>query len=465
MIQPALEIGEEDDEYEQEANSVADKVMCMTEPGNENKRMHTGTASIQKMSTSEQKGMTAPPRVEQGIYSSKGRGQHLQAEMQQEMSSKIAGDFSEVNVHTDDNAVQMSQEIGAKAFTHGNDIYFNQGQYNPSSHAGKHLLAHELTHTMQQGGNIQKKIQRATAFPYDAEIATMYNTPLYSKASTTSERIIDLDRGTKIQVLAEEGDFYKVKVADKTGYVTKNNVAGSIVGEMEKEQSAGTHMKWQSSMAGTRPDSESTRFPEGKPVNPNTSGFSYWATGEQYARKPDFDLYPNYGWSCWEMILQFAMNSGRVKESFIHRIYQTPWPQKTLDKINSKDPDTKKAGIKEGKIFLNKLIVNSLKAKGSFEQTYSADNRPKSGDLVMFDGTTHVAIATGKYPGGETEVLSFWSNESNGSVDQIQKTTVEDLSPIVLKSTNQTLKRAGMDEVKKIAITWVIPPWVDETVK
>jgi len=56
----------------------------------------------------------------------------------------------------------MSNQINAKAFTHQNDIYFNQGQYNPTSSSGKHLLAHELTHTIQQGAAVQRKPQIST---------------------------------------------------------------------------------------------------------------------------------------------------------------------------------------------------------------------------------------------------------------------------------------------------------------
>lgn len=47
----------------------------------------------------------------------------------------------------------MNKELGAQAFTHGSDIYFNAWKYDPKSSSGKHLLAHELKHTVQQGGN------------------------------------------------------------------------------------------------------------------------------------------------------------------------------------------------------------------------------------------------------------------------------------------------------------------------
>ena len=70
-----------------------------------------------------------------------------------EMESGFGTDFSGVRIHNDSNAVQMNQELGSQAFTNGNDIYFNEGKYNPESDSGKHLLAHELTHTVQQGAS------------------------------------------------------------------------------------------------------------------------------------------------------------------------------------------------------------------------------------------------------------------------------------------------------------------------
>ena len=75
------------------------------------------------------------------------------------MNSAFGADFSKVRIHTGDEAVQMNKELKAQAFTHGNHIYFNQGKYNPNSLQGKHLLAHELTHTIQQGGNTQTRTQ------------------------------------------------------------------------------------------------------------------------------------------------------------------------------------------------------------------------------------------------------------------------------------------------------------------
>jgi hypothetical protein len=95
--------------------------------------------------------------LEGKLDSSKGGGTGLDKKTKGEMESGFGADFSNVKIHTDSNAVHMSQELGAQAFTNGNDVYFNKGKYNPNSKEGKHLLAHELTHTVQQTGMVQKK--------------------------------------------------------------------------------------------------------------------------------------------------------------------------------------------------------------------------------------------------------------------------------------------------------------------
>lgn len=94
------------------------------------------------------------------LNSLKGNGRPLNNEVSREFGVKLGADFSGVNVHTDSSANIMTSQLGARAFTHGNDIYFNRGEYNPDSSAGRHLIAHELTHVVQQsGGNssIQRK--------------------------------------------------------------------------------------------------------------------------------------------------------------------------------------------------------------------------------------------------------------------------------------------------------------------
>lgn len=112
-------------------------------------------------------GATASPQLSSRIEDSSGKGKPLPGKTRAEMESAIGTDFSGVNIHTDASAVQMNEELGAQAFTHGRDVYFNSGKYSPENSSGQHLLAHELTHTLQQGTNglpahngVQTSVQR-----------------------------------------------------------------------------------------------------------------------------------------------------------------------------------------------------------------------------------------------------------------------------------------------------------------
>jgi len=100
----------------------------------------------------------ASPQVETTIQSSKGSGAAMPKNTRHEMESFFNADFSDVRIHNDGNAADMNKDLHAQAFTHGSDIYFSPGKYDTNSSSGKHLLAHELTHVVQQNGSsVQKK--------------------------------------------------------------------------------------------------------------------------------------------------------------------------------------------------------------------------------------------------------------------------------------------------------------------
>ncbi|MEO9146841.1 MAG: phage tail tip lysozyme [Ginsengibacter sp.] len=100
---------------------------------------------------------TASSNIESSLNSSKGSGSSLPKNTLEQMGNSFGADFSNVRIHDDSSAVQMSKDLNAQAFTHGSDVYFNSGKYNTGSTAGKHLLAHELTHTLQQGHSLHQK--------------------------------------------------------------------------------------------------------------------------------------------------------------------------------------------------------------------------------------------------------------------------------------------------------------------
>jgi hypothetical protein len=139
--------------------SIQAKLSSKTEEPVQMKCSSCGEESVQKKGTDGASG-----NIESTLASSKGGGSKMDNDTQSTMESGIGADFSGVKIHTDSNAVQMNQNLGAKAFTNGSDVYFNKGEYDPESKSGQHLLAHELTHTVQQGAASQS-VQQKTESP------------------------------------------------------------------------------------------------------------------------------------------------------------------------------------------------------------------------------------------------------------------------------------------------------------
>jgi hypothetical protein len=87
---------------------------------------------------------------ESRLKASRGGGQPLPDFIREFMESRFSYDFSRVRVHTDGQANELARSLNAQAFTFKQDIYFGAGYYQPHTLSGKRLLAHELTHTIQQ---------------------------------------------------------------------------------------------------------------------------------------------------------------------------------------------------------------------------------------------------------------------------------------------------------------------------
>lgn len=105
-------------------------------------------------------GTGASPNIAAALRSERGGGSPMDKTTKSEMEGAFGSDFSSVKIHTDQKANSLSRQLNARAFTNGRDIYFNRNEYSPRSREGKHLLAHELTHTIQQKGR-SNLVQRA----------------------------------------------------------------------------------------------------------------------------------------------------------------------------------------------------------------------------------------------------------------------------------------------------------------
>ena len=98
------------------------------------------------------------PAVERGITQARGGGRPLENAVQGSMEQAFGADFSRVRIHTGTQADSLNRSLNARAFTTGRDIFFKEGNYNPGSSAGRELLAHELTHVVQQGEDIRTSL-------------------------------------------------------------------------------------------------------------------------------------------------------------------------------------------------------------------------------------------------------------------------------------------------------------------
>jgi hypothetical protein len=97
--------------------------------------------------------------IERSIDGARGGGHGMDHSTRTRMESAFGADFSGVRIHTDTRADGLSQSLSARAFTTGRDVFFRQGEYNPGASSGRELLAHELTHVVQQNGDgIRRKM-------------------------------------------------------------------------------------------------------------------------------------------------------------------------------------------------------------------------------------------------------------------------------------------------------------------
>lgn len=171
IIQPKLTVGAVGDPLEHEADAMADKVMRMPEPNLiQRKCTHCEEEEAQRkplfsfiQRKAGETNHTVSNAVHNQIQSTKGGGSTIPSATKTFMEIRFGNDFSNVRIHSGAYASQLSCELNAQAFTVGNDIYFNNGKFEPESSDGKRLLAHELTHAVQQGsaGTKHSSIQRA----------------------------------------------------------------------------------------------------------------------------------------------------------------------------------------------------------------------------------------------------------------------------------------------------------------
>lgn len=157
-MQTRLVVGPADDRYEREAEQVAQQVL--TGPAAVQGR---AAPRIQRRSMAPQADDNAVPASVQATLANSG--EPLAPTLRSDMEQRLGHDFSQVRVHADAQADRSAREVGAQAYTVGRDMAFASGQYAPGTAAGRHLIAHELTHVVQQSAGTAMSLQRQPATP------------------------------------------------------------------------------------------------------------------------------------------------------------------------------------------------------------------------------------------------------------------------------------------------------------
>ncbi|HEV7661598.1 MAG TPA: DUF4157 domain-containing protein [Allosphingosinicella sp.] len=158
-LRAKLAIGSSNDPLEHEADRVAAQVLADAGP----RRIAPARPAIQRRASRPSAGATEiPASVDRTLAAS---GAPLERRAREDMEQRFGHDFSQVRVHHDAAAGQSARDVGAHAYTVGSHIVFAPGRFAPSSPDGRHLLAHELTHVVQQGGDATLLQRQCVASP------------------------------------------------------------------------------------------------------------------------------------------------------------------------------------------------------------------------------------------------------------------------------------------------------------
>jgi len=167
-LQGKLRIGQPGDVYEQEADRVADAVMRMPEPGVQRQVEPEEEEEEEEMLQAKSREDATPEvsnDLESKINAIKGGGRPLAESERAYFEPRFGYDFGQVRMHTDTRAAESARAINAKAYTLGHDIIFGAGLYAPETGEGQRLLAHELTHVVQQKTSEVPVLQTIPASP------------------------------------------------------------------------------------------------------------------------------------------------------------------------------------------------------------------------------------------------------------------------------------------------------------
>lgn len=223
LAQARMEVGRVDDPAEVEADAMAlDFLRWQQSSGQQSALAHEQISSGQTSRSSsegtiETGGFAVGDSVESDISRETGRGSGLDGSTRGQFEGFFGVDLGGVRLHADSKAAELSQSLGAEAFTVGNDVFFGEGRFTPGSSSGMGLLAHELTHVVQQGGSSMRRV--------DPNAVALSRSPL---AGTQMIRRVDYNDSSNLEgsVMAEKATGGASAAADMKDW---EDVSGNFV--------------------------------------------------------------------------------------------------------------------------------------------------------------------------------------------------------------------------------------------
>lgn len=217
------------------------------------------------------------------IESVRGGGQTLDKQAASSFGDKLGADFSNVRIHTDAQADTLSRSLNATAFTTSNDIFFAKGAYNPSSSGGQRLLAHELTHVVQQGGGKANKIQTklkagAANDGFEQEASQVASAVAKAPTSTQSAQTTEIKPGTSGTIQRNVGFEFEVPLYPAYR-LNKNLTIGEKTGLSKINKDQLTHNELRKSLVLARDTGFELQLDEG---SSNDFHLEFVTTGEGF---------------------------------------------------------------------------------------------------------------------------------------------------------------------------------------
>lgn len=283
-IQGKLTVSSPGDRFEKEAEQVAHEVMTMTD------------STIAQKSSPDAESISCSSiaqRIQSLLYANKSpqpdcmtaAQQHQESEVGSDLESQISAqrsggsamdnsergffesrfgaDFGNVKLHTDSQAATAARDLNARAFTVGNDIFFGAGEHQPGSHAGRSLMAHELTHVVQQTPAASRQMLNKAAAALPKKTVTVNVTYLHGGSTDIATHLtkansvytpasVDIKKGTEKtfteaeskaiignDLILDEFNDPKNPTAEEQALFKENRAADTITMYYVKGMSAG----------------------------------------------------------------------------------------------------------------------------------------------------------------------------------------------------------------------------------